>query len=211
METKELERLIARHDDAELTPEERAALTAALANQPEARALLRQYQRLDEALGQMGPVMGQRVDFADFAARVQARLERTEVARPAVWRQWRIMVPLAAAAALAVVFLPWMRWTSPPTPVRTGEPLVMAMVRVDVPPAMQGMRVSEVTVARVGRGEPGRVEVTLAGNSAAAPVTSESAPAEHHGEVLWYSTGQSLKVQTALKGSPDDDFSKMFL
>ena len=50
MTPDELERLISRYDEADMSPEERAQLQNALAESPQARAILGEYQRLDEAL-----------------------------------------------------------------------------------------------------------------------------------------------------------------
>ena len=72
---EELEGLISRYDEAEMTAEERAQLQNVLAESPEARELLHQYQQLDKALSQL-PAVGEAAGESDVS--VPEQLENVD-------------------------------------------------------------------------------------------------------------------------------------
>lgn len=89
-----LERLISRHLDGELAPEDRIELDAALASRPEARALSDEYARNDLAAADALDH-----DFQCIAAPSRRPFDRR-------FRLATLAVSLAAAAAIALSVLP---------------------------------------------------------------------------------------------------------
>ena len=78
---EELERLISRYDEADMTAEERAQLQSVLAESPEAREVLRQYQQLDKAMsrlpaaGELDGAVSEQLESVDYDA-LHARINR---------------------------------------------------------------------------------------------------------------------------------------
>jgi anti-sigma factor RsiW len=100
-------RQIQRHMNGESGPEESAALEAALARDPEVRALYLDYMNLDAALGATAEAAAAAAGPADG---------RPGHARRS-WPRWQWLAPVAACAALvAVAVLSEHRAAVPPPP-----------------------------------------------------------------------------------------------
>jgi len=105
MITEELDILLSRYDDPDLSGSERARLEEALSQDAQARAMLAQYRRLDEHLARLPDALGA-VDFEQFGRGVRQALDAS--ARPGrQWRRllWPVLTPLAAAAAVLLIVL----------------------------------------------------------------------------------------------------------
>ena len=123
MTHEKMETLISRWDDPDLTPAEREQLEKVLAQDSAGREVFQQYQRLDEQLGQMPDVL-ESVDFDGLrqkVARAIAKAERPGQGHRVFWRRW---APLAAAAAIMMVAIPWKIMSpekiEPPTGIQDG-------------------------------------------------------------------------------------------
>jgi hypothetical protein len=123
MTHEEMEILISRWDDPDLAPSEREQLEQVLAEDSAGREVFQQYQRLDEQLGQMPDIL-ESVDFDGFRQRVAraiATVERSGRGHRVFWRRW---APLAAAAAIMMVAIPWKMMSpekiEPPTGIQEG-------------------------------------------------------------------------------------------
>jgi len=101
MISEEMEMLISRCDDGDLTDSERARLEAALKNDQDARRLLAEYRRLNAALDSTLIEMDG-VDLAAFSRSLSRSLsERHKPGRAG--GMWRRLGPVAAAAATILV------------------------------------------------------------------------------------------------------------
>jgi anti-sigma factor RsiW len=102
---RELEILISLHDDPELTAEQRGKLEEALAQDPQARAALAEYRRLDGALATLSPPVVP-PGLLEMSARVRGALDRVR-RRHRQRRYWAAGV-LATAAAAAIAAVTWL-------------------------------------------------------------------------------------------------------
>ena len=96
--------LISRYDDGDLTDKEGQELQELLAAQPQAKRIHRQYQQLDQHLGQL-PSEIEQVDFNAFGNRVRSGID--QALQIQTRRKWlrRILIPLSVAAVLAIASL----------------------------------------------------------------------------------------------------------
>ena len=106
MKPEEIDIFISRYGDADLSDQEREALDDLLAGSADAREALRQYRRLDGALGEL-PRLDEGVDHGAFFDRVQQAVVASGARRAA--RRWPVriaaLVGVALLASLAVVWL----------------------------------------------------------------------------------------------------------
>jgi anti-sigma factor RsiW len=197
MKTEELEILISRYDDGDLSAQEKAAVEAAVARDPAARVMLEQYRRINRELAAL-PSGLEGVDFAAFGQRVR-RAVGGRTPAPAtrdrkLWQQWRWAAPLAAAAALAVLTLPWLltsRPTSAPQTARVAGPAVT----ISGAPSVTSVMVAQVSLnpAQV-IGAARTAVVTLenhgGGNDEASAAKATFAASKMDGEVLCYAVAR---------------------
>ena len=109
---EEQEILISRHDDPDLTGLERQELDALLEGEPEARAMVEQYRKLDDQLATLADLSSS-VDFDRFRDGVNDKLDQLRTRRPVQRLLWRVLVPMSAAAVFLLVALPWMQSLGP--------------------------------------------------------------------------------------------------
>ncbi|KPK77564.1 MAG: hypothetical protein AMJ79_02720 [Phycisphaerae bacterium SM23_30] len=133
MNSEELEKLISRYNDPDLTDEERTQLDQVLEDDPVLRGILEQYQRLDGALGQL-PDGLEKVDFARFSRQVREAVAGVEASWLSTLSLRRFLMPIAAAAAIIIAALPIFLLPDrrPPQPV--GE--FVAVVKLAQPQTM---------------------------------------------------------------------------
>ena len=107
MNSEQLEQLVSRYNDPDLTEQERAQLGEVLRDNAEAQELLRQYQKLDDALAGL-PDVTSGVDQGRFTAEVKSALaqgrrkSQSTAARPS---RFRLGWPMRVAALVAVGLL----------------------------------------------------------------------------------------------------------
>lgn len=160
---QELEQLMSRSGDGDLTGEERARLEGAVAQDAEARAVWEEYRRLDGHLAVMGGETDG-VDWEAFGSRVRDAVASAEVRRGRV-RLWRRVAAVAAMAAVALGALGWLAFrgggaTEPErvvgrvqiAAVSGWERPMRRVVELEVEQSSEGVRVSEVDVAMVQEG-----------------------------------------------------------
>ena len=182
MKEKDIDILVSRYGDPDLSDSERARLDDLLARSPEAREALRQYERLDGALGQL-PGIVDGVDQEAVFERIQQAVA-AGAARPAGrGRLWvmRIaaLVVLALLAGLALVSL-WGPHMAGPGSL--GEPGgEVARVQLSAEP-VYALRPAVVVSLQEETAEQGEVSVTLAVETEA---VSSAVGDTVEGEVLW--------------------------
>jgi anti-sigma factor RsiW len=131
---EEQELLISRYDDPDLTDPERQELDALLDGEPEARAIVEQYRKLDDQLATLADLSSS-VDFDRFRDGVNDKLDRLQARRPVRRLLWRVLVPLSAAAVFLLVALPWIQSFGPRVvEVKTGG---IVAIPTDVPRVVQ--------------------------------------------------------------------------
>jgi len=213
MEPEELEMLISRCDDPDLSSQERAQLKAALENEPQAGELLAQYRRLNEALGQL-PDHLESVDFERFADTVNEKIDSAERIQSRKKVVWRVFGPLAAAAAIVVVGLPWFFRSAdnlhPVSPDRSfpvaavtrpdlGQGQSFALVRLSSPEAMPARRiVKHISVIAQGPSRAGAEQMLLQEQD------------DSVGEVICYAGPKSVSKQTREKADENGFFAIFF-
>lgn len=107
---KNIERLIVRRLDGALTEDEALQLDRALIRNPEARAMLEDYQRVDTlASAALADVLGGEVSFdvSTLTPRVPAAAAAPP---PVIYRRGTWLIPGAIAAALLAMVLPTPSW-----------------------------------------------------------------------------------------------------
>ena len=122
--------LLSRLLDNDLSPEESANLRARLEGEPELQRAYAAMTRIDALLVARRADQPQ-VDFSRFHSSVMSQVE-AEAARPVTIRlanYLRVALPLAAAAAIALVVLFWPH--AGPTHIKTPDP-GSAIARVEV-------------------------------------------------------------------------------
>jgi len=101
---KDIERLIVRRLDGVLTEDEALQLDRALIRNPEARALLEDYRRVDAlASAALADALGAE---ASFDVSTLTPRESAEVPVPVIYRRGTWLIPGAIAAALLAMVLP---------------------------------------------------------------------------------------------------------
>jgi hypothetical protein len=133
MKTEDLENLVSRYNDPDLSGSDRARLKQMMEVNPDLRQLHKQYQQLDLALGQL-PDGLEKVDFNQFSQRVSrviAGMAAPVSAMPVTTILLRrYLVPLAAAAVIiAALPLFLLRDHQPTRPV--GD--IIAVVKLAQP------------------------------------------------------------------------------
>ncbi len=121
MLTPEQEILISRYDDPDLTASERVELENLL-ERPEGQEIRRQFERLDRELANLPPIAAQ-IDEAAFRHGVGQRLDEDAGIQGSRRRLqlWRYLLPLTAAAAIALVALPFLSTNDLTVPVDKGS------------------------------------------------------------------------------------------
>ncbi len=105
MINEQQEFLISRYDDPDLTDQQRRELDELLADHPDARDLLEQYKALDDRFDQW-PNESQEWDLSDFAKQVNQKIDGGSEKSESKIPFWKILVPIAAAAMIAIVIWP---------------------------------------------------------------------------------------------------------
>lgn len=154
MLTNEIEILISRFDDPDLTDSERQELDQQLQSNSEAQEYHRQLQSLDKHLDALAPNIDQ-IDFRGFAYAVNKQIDAIQTSRPPRRIAWRWLAPLSAAAAIVMVALPWFNKPTPtPTPPTSiivlahAKPIIsQPIVRVTISSAKPQTQVSIAKVA----------------------------------------------------------------
>ena len=157
MITEELEFAISQYVDGTLPASERAALELRLEGDPDARALLDEYRRLETSLKQDLPAVPE-VDWDRLATHISTHVA-DEAGRPLTMPWVRRFAPLAVAASLiigvgvaAVVFL---THRPPKAEVEVAidhgsqTPTVVAVVEIEGPAAeiaSEGQQVAQVEI-----------------------------------------------------------------
>ena len=154
MLTNEMEILISRFDDPDLTKSERRQLDDLLQSNPEAQDYHRQLQSLDKRLNRLTAEID-RIDLRGFAREVNLRIDMVETPRRSRRSAWRWLAPLTAAAAVVMIALPWFNRPTITTPAPSSSVVVLAHAKpIDAQPVAQVMVSSakpptETSVVRV--------------------------------------------------------------
>ena len=134
MMREEQEFLISRYDDPDLTGSDRQELDALLDGEPEARAIVEQYRKLDDQLATLADHSSS-VNLDRFRDGVNDKLDQLQARRPVRRLLWRVLVPLSAAAVFLLVALPWIQSYGPRiVEVKTGG---LVAIPTDVPRVVQ--------------------------------------------------------------------------
>ncbi|MBN1437333.1 MAG: hypothetical protein JW936_09670 [Sedimentisphaerales bacterium] len=107
MNAEQLEQLISRYNDPDLTEQEQAQLKEVLRDNAEAQELLRQYKKLDEALANL-PDVTSTVDQGRFTADVKealAKIRRNKPGATVGGGRFRLGWPMRVAALVVVGLL----------------------------------------------------------------------------------------------------------
>jgi anti-sigma-K factor RskA len=107
MNTQEKEFLVSRYNDPDLTADEKAQISELMQQDADIADWLKQYQNLDQQLGQLsGKVDLGGIDFDRFAARIQEGIQDHKETVPHSGRKlhWHRIIPLAAAAMIVLAF-----------------------------------------------------------------------------------------------------------
>ncbi|HEY3242682.1 MAG TPA: hypothetical protein VGM03_04950 [Phycisphaerae bacterium] len=150
----DIERLIVRKLDGELSADEQLALDRAVLRDPEARRMLEDYQQIDALAAQ---ILDERLSGAAATANGELRIAQDGAERPiksqsarrlpaatgnpqSRYSRWWWLLPAAAAAAL---FVPLMLRTTTPTALQPAVVIApQPVVDEPVPRALQPMPVS---------------------------------------------------------------------
>lgn len=182
MITEEMEMLISRYDDGDLTDAERASLEAALDSDPEAQGLLKEYRRLNAALSEAPAGMAQ-VDLAAFSHTLSRSLTERRVVRRTSRTWWRLG-PVAAVAATILVGVGAL-WLSQ----HTGDtPGVSRRSRIPGPERTMSVTLSVPLDTQVPRG----------------------AETENGGEVIWCISASPQRLAKAARPIDDEGLEIFF-
>lgn len=191
MLTQDMEILISRCDDPDLSAKQRRQLEQLLESDASAREYFQHLQSLDEHLASYGQQSAD-IDLAGFADAVNRKIDTAKSAqRQNLLR--RFWIPLAAAAAIMLVALPWFNQISSP-PAQTDSPKSSAVVLVQ-PQQIQAPQIAQVKLTPAPS-EPkvSFVKLTLASQQIVPPVGS----ANGISEVICFS-GPAVKTEPATK------------
>ena len=153
MVTEELEILLSRYDDPDLSRSDRARAERALSQNAQAAVLLDQYRRLNQHLANL-PDQLDGIDLEQFGRSVRQALDAASTPRRRPRRLlWPILAPLAAAAAVLLIVLPsgvlFDKEQSQPVPV-LSEPRVPVVVMQSERPWTNRLAVVELSRAPAG-------------------------------------------------------------
>lgn len=183
---QEIEILISRYDDADLTDGQRAQLKEILQNQPQAEELLERYRRLDLALAEMADA-GPAVDLEGLNENIRAGLDKIDARKLRIGQRVKIikwLTPIAAAAAIAIAALHFSLYET--TPSREFN---SAVVRLAAPKTGGNIQKPQNTLVKIKKpampAAEKRTKITLA-KQASQPVDQAGYKVE--GEVIWWAT-----------------------
>jgi hypothetical protein len=170
----EMEMLISRLDDGDLSDSERRQLQQFLEDHAEAQAVREQYHRLNQQLDQL-PDGLDKVDISGFARRVNRTIAADRAWRIHRRRYWITRAPLAAAAALMFATLAWLFISPRPSEQTLRSPVVQPEAQLPARRVIVKLRTPEFppSISLVSN-------ITLV---AAAPAASEDEP---DGEVICF-------------------------
>ncbi len=169
---------LSRYVDGDLTEAERRELEKALRDDPGLVRLLEAYRRTDElvkSLRERGPEL----DWEHFAEEVRRRRQATAAHRPQRML-YRLYVPLAAAAAIALVCTAYLRFRG--ESAAPSRPAPTVMVQVDRPGGATGLRPGErIVEVRPDRIPPSGFSAAPPSGQVYAIATAGAAPFDRSG------------------------------
>ncbi len=120
---KDIERLISRHLDGELTEADELELNRELIRNPEAHRLMEEYRRTDDLAGAaLSQAMGEKGTTLDPSSLPDRHRTRAVAGH----RSWRWLIPGAIAAALAALLIPRPELGRVDRPVATNDTLMIS-------------------------------------------------------------------------------------